>query len=1058
VRYTDYEGVPFTEKEPRDWENPGMFTQNRELPRSTFMSFPDEESLLHSSTEDSPNYMSLDGTWKFNWVKTPAERPYWFFRDDFDVREWDEIEVPSNWEMKGYGVPLYVNAGYPFKKDPPYIHHNWNPVGSYKRFFNLPGSWRDREVFVTFGAVSSAFYLYINGELVGYSQDSKMPAEFNITRYLRRGKNSIAVEVYRWCDGSYIEDQDFWRLSGIQRSVYLHSRPKTFIRDFFARPDLVNGYADGRLLTEVEIADHNGKSSGVVVEATLYDRGSPVATGEKEVVVAEGKGVATLEFLVPSVRQWSAESPSLYDLVLTLKRGDKVLESVGCRPGFRKVEIKDSQLLVNGRAIYLKGVNLHEHHDVNGHVIDRETVLKDIAVMKANNVNAVRTSHYPHQELFYELCDEYGLYIIDEANIESHGIGYNRDVTLADKPEWAAAHLDRTVRMVERDKNHPSVIIWSMGNEAGDGHNFLANYRWIKQRDDSRPVQYERAEKSTNTSERHTDIWCPMYASIDYIERYALDPESDRPLIQCEYAHAMGNSVGNLQDYWDVIEKYPILQGGFIWDWVDQGLLTSNEEGVPYWAYGGDFGEEGMPSDGNFCINGLVWPDRAGHPSLEEVKKVYQYVSFEPVDLARGLIRVRNKYDFTPLSQFGISWEVITDEGIVASGQLPLMNIKPGEAIVTAVPYEISSPIPGTEYFLNLRATRNDGWTIVPAGHVYATGQFLLPFNSPPVVGDAARLSLLVTETEDTDLLIRGEELLVKFDLEAGLLTSFVYGGREFITDSFRSDFWRAPTDNDYGNNMPRRQRVWKGAVERAGVRNIRIQPTEMGVVRVIVDYDIPDEEGEKIAGQTIIYTVYSTGDIVVSNSFNKVTAMIPEIPRMGMQMQLPAEYRNLKWFGRGPHENYNDRKTSADVGLYESSVAAQYVPYIRPQENGYKTDTRWLLLTDDEGYGLLVTGRPLISFAALHFLHDDFESPAGRLSGYRPDAKSVNRHTVDVVPRDLVKLNIDLDQMGVGGDNSWGAMTHPQYRLTDQKYSYSFRIRPVKPDDDVIALAREVY
>lgn len=1058
VRYTDYDGVAFTEKEPRDWENPEMFNQNRELPRATFVSFPDETGVLRMAREDSPNYMSLDGIWKFHWVKSPAERPYWFFKDDFDVRGWDDIEVPSNWEMKGYDVPLYVNAGYPFKKNPPFIHHEWNPVGSYKRFFNIPGSWRNRDVFVTLGAVSSAFYLYINGELVGFSQDSKMPAEFNITKYLKRGKNSIAVEVYRWCDGSYLEDQDFWRLSGIQRSVYLHSRPKSYIRDFFAKPDLVNDYADGRLVTEVEVAGFSGTGPELTVVATLYDRGSAVATGSEVVSAAQGKGFVKLEFLVPSVRQWSAENPALYDLVLTLKKGGRVLESVGCRTGFRKVEIRDSQLLVNGRAIYLKGVNLHEHHDVRGHVIDRETIMKDIAVMKANNINAVRTSHYPHQELFYELCDEYGLYVIDEANIESHGIGYNKDVTLADKPEWAAAHLDRTVRMVERDKNHPSIIIWSMGNEAGDGYNFLANYRWMKDRDDSRPVQYERAEKSTNTTERHTDIWCPMYASIDYIERYALDPSSDRPLIQCEYAHAMGNSVGNLQDYWDVIEKYPILQGGFIWDWVDQGLLTSTGVGVSYWAYGGDFGDEGMPSDGNFCINGLVRPDRTGHPSLAEVKKVYQYIGFEPVDLSRGLIRVRNKYDFTPLNHFDISWEIVTDEGIIASGQLPAINIRPGEAIVTAVPYEIPAPAAGVEYFLNLRASRYDQWTIVPAGHVYATEQFRLPFNVPPRVGDIARLSLLVTETEGTDLIIRGEDLKVRFDLELGALVSLVSGGKEYILSGLVPDFWRAPTDNDYGNNMHRRQRVWREAGERVQVRNIRIGHPGLGMVRIIVDFDIPGLEDEKIAGLNVVYTIYSTGDIVVSNSFNKVSARIPEIPRMGMQMQLPADFRNLRWFGRGPHENYNDRRTSADVGLYVSSVADQYVPYIRPQENGYKTDTRWLLLSDDEGFGLLVAGRPLVSFAALHHLHEDFESPAGRLSGFRPDAKSVNRHTKDVLPRDLVKLNIDLDQMGVGGDNSWGAMTHPQYRLTEQKYSYSFRIRPVKPGDDVIRMVREAY
>lgn len=1055
-KYTDYSGVTFTEVEPRDWENPEMFNQNREEPRATFISYPDADEALTFTKENSSNYISLDGTWKFKWVKSPAERPYWFFKDDFDTREWDDIDVPSNWEMKGYDVPLYVNAGYPFKKNPPLIHHEWNPVGSYKRTFKVPASWQSREVFVTFGAVSSAFYLYVNGERVGYSEDSKMPAEFNISKYLKRGKNTIAVEVYRWSDGSYLEDQDFWRLSGIQRSVYLHSRPKTFIRDFFAVADLVNGYSDGKLNIDVELTGREGFEGTSIVEAELYDEGILVTSEEKEAAVALRKGNVSFEFSVPAVKQWSAENPALYDLVLTLKsKNGRVVESVSSRTGFRKVEIKNSQLLVNGRPIYLKGVNLHEHHDVNGHVVDEATILKDIFVMKANNINAVRTAHYPQQELWYEMCDRYGLYLIDESNIETHGIGYNKDVTLADKPEWAAAHLDRAVRMVERDKNHPSVIIWSLGNEAGDGHNFLANYKWIKGRDASRPVQYERAEKSTNTTERHTDIWCPMYASIEYMERYALDTLNDRPLIQCEYAHAMGNSVGNLQDYWDVIEKYPILQGAFIWDWVDQGLLTKDEEGVPFWAYGGDFGEEGMPSDGNFCINGLVAPDRVGHPSLNEVKKVYQYIDFEPIDLAGGLIRVLNKYEFTSLSDFTITWEVLNDGGMIGSGTLPTLNLKPGESIVTGIPFGTIEPVPGAEYFLNIRASRNDEWTIVPAGHIYATEQFKLPMTAVATGTKKPELTLLVTGSEGDNIMVRGETFSVGLNALTGNLVSLVAGGTELVKSGLKPDFWRSPTDNDYGNNMPRRSGVWKEAGDRVTVKRARIDKPGMGVVKVIFEREIPSAEGVKIAGLTTIYTIYSTGDIYVSNAFNRISAEVPETPRIGMQMQLPAQYMNLTWFGRGPHENYNDRYTSADVGLYESTVADQYVPYIRPQENGYKTDTRWLTLTDEKGVGLLIAGDPVISFAALNFEHNDFESP-GKLAGYRRDAKSANVHTSDISPKDLVNLNIDLGQMGVGGDNSWGAMTHPQYRFTEQKYSYSFRIRPIKGDEDIVAMVRE--
>jgi len=495
-RYSKYEGVAFTEKEPRDWENPEMFNQNREEPHATIISYPDEKSALEAIKANSPDYQSLDGMWKFNWVKSPDQRPFWFFKDDYDTRDWDEIEVPSNWQRKGYDIPLYVNIGYPFKMNPPYIHHDWNPVGSYKRTFKVPSDWKGKEVFLHFGAVSSAFYVWVNEQLVGYSEDSKVPAEFNITRYLKRGKNSVSVEVYRWSDGSYLEDQDFWRLSGIQRTVFLHARPKTFIRDYFVKGDLINEYKDGLLTLDVELKNLSDAKNEMTVESSLFDEGEKIFSESKSVKVDESKATVSFTKDFPDVGKWSAESPKLYSLVISLKGADgNTLESVSSKIGFRKVEIVNSQLLVNGVAILLKGTNMHEHNDITGHVIDEATILKDIRVMKSHNINAVRTSHYPQQELWYDMCDLYGLYLVDEANIESHGIGYDKDITLADKPEWAAAHLDRTQSMVERDKNHPSVIIWSLGNEAGDGHNMLNDYKWIKGRDNTRMVQYERAEK-----------------------------------------------------------------------------------------------------------------------------------------------------------------------------------------------------------------------------------------------------------------------------------------------------------------------------------------------------------------------------------------------------------------------------------------------------------------------------------------------------------------------------------------------------------------------------------
>ena len=1095
-KLSKYEGVPFTEKEPRDWENPQVFNINREDPYASLISYPDEKAALEAIKTNSPNYKSLDGLWKFSWAQTPDQRPFWFFKDDYDTRDWKEIEVPSNWQMKGYDVPVYANIVYPFwtwedvfnshnltkgvtspkpeiknakapgssgsfyvyKKVPPAIPHDWNPVGSYKRNFTVPTDWKNKEIFLRFGAVSSAFYVWVNEKLVGYSQDSKTPAEFDITKYLRDGKNSVAVEVYRWCDGSYLEDQDFWRLSGIQRTVFLHARPKTYIRDFFAVGDLQNNYNDGLLKIDVSLKSAVPDENEFAVETSLFEGTKKLLTESKNARLSGGSVLVNFKKNIPGINKWSAEKPNLYSLVISLKdKSGNISESVSAKIGFRKVEIVKSQLLVNGVAIRLKGVNMHEHNEITGHVIDEATVLKDIKTMKSNNINAMRTCHYPQQEFWYEMCDKYGLYLIDEADIESHGMGYDKDITLADKPEWAAAHLDRMQRMVERDKNHPSVIIWSMGNEAGDGHNFLSGYKWIKGRDITRPVQYERAEKSTNTPERHTDIWCDMYATIEELEAYAKDVKKDRPMIMCEYAHAMGNSTGNFQDYWDVIEKYPKLQGGFIWDWVDQGFLKTNENGEKYWAYGGDYGEPGTPSDGNFNINGLVWPDRTPHPGLFEVNKVYQYVGFEPVDLRTGMIKIKNKYDFTNLSEFNFDWEVVSDGKVIQSGKVPFHDFRPKAEISFQLPLKKIDPVPGTEYFLNMQVSRSDEWNSVPEDHVYATAQFKLPVEAKPFKQIEKNFAVLQTKTVDKKLEVNGVDMKIIIDLEIGKLTSFNYKGKEIFKKGPEPDFWRPPTDNDYGYDMDKLLGVWKKAGERATVTKANISQPELGKVVVTFNYDIPDASGKKIAGYATTFTIYGSADIVIKNQFSKISDAIPEIPRMGMQMQVAEEFTNLKWLGRGPHENYVDRKTSADVGLYESTVADQYTPYIRPQENGYKTDTRWLTLTNDNGTGILVSGDPVICFTALNNIHDDFESP-GKLSQYRKDAKTANTHTIDVKPRDFVNLNVDLGQMGVGGDNSWGARIHKQYRLLDKKYEYSFRVRPVVKEDDIPKLAKERF
>jgi beta-galactosidase len=1045
--YKDYVNVPWQEKETPDWENTAVNTINTEYPHSSLVSFPDELTARNAGWRESPNVMPLDGLWKFSFVNTPAERPYWFFMDDFDTRGWKEITVPSTIEREGYGVAYYVNAGYPFKMNPPYIDHSNNPVGSYKRTFKIPSGWTDKEVFLTFDGVSAAFYVWINGRMAGYSEDSKSTAEFNITSLLKSGKNTIAVEVYRWCDGSYLEDQDFWRLSGIQRPVWLHARPKAFIRDYFSKSTLVNQYRDGHLDISVDLKNKGEKPEALKLETSVFNDTEKVFSNIQDIgQVADSSEVSIIGDL-PAVKPWSAEDPSLYTLVLTLTDSKgTVLESVSSKIGFRTSEVKGSQFLVNGKPVHLKGVNTHEHDMVKGHTISEATILTDLTLMKKNNINAIRTSHYPQPERFYELCDKYGFYIVDEADIESHGIGYDKNVTLADKPEWLSQHMLRTRRVVERDKNHPCVVIWSLGNEAGDGHNFVATYKWIKSVDTSRPVQYERAEKSTNTTERHTDIWCPMYARIEYLENYAKHPEkseNNRPLIMVEYAHAMGNSTGNLQDYWDVIEKYPILQGAFIWDWVDQGMLEKNEDGDEYWAYGGDFGKTGSPSDGNFCINGLVSPDRTPHPALSEVKKVYQYVAFVPLDLKKGLITIKNKYDFTDLSKFIINWEVTGNGKTVKSGHLEKLKLAPGAEVVAKIPYGTINPEPGVEYFLNLTLTLPTIWGLIPQDHIYAAEQMVLPFKGKHIEEKDTEYALINVKEYDNSYIVSGENFTVTFDLNAGTMTSYKYNNKELLKDGLRPDFWKPPTDNDYGNEMDIRLGDWKEAGKNAVMNTAIVGQPEMNTANIMFIFTIPGKDGRKIAGFISDYTISASGTITVKNTFTRTDKKLEEVPRVGMQMQMPAEYGNLEWYGRGPQENYADRKSAAFVGLYESTVAEQYFPYVRPQENGYRCDVRWLLVTNSKGTGLRIEGDPLFCFAALNQLHDDFESE-GKLAGYRPDAKTVNRHICDVKPRDLVCLNIDYGQMGVGGDDSWGAPVHNQYRLLNDKYEYSFKLIPV--------------
>lgn len=1045
-RYTNYSDVPYEENDPPAWEDPTVFQINKLEPRAHFIPYKTVDQARAKDKWQSPFLQSLNGTWKFNLSQNPSERPYWFFKDDFDTRDWDEIKVPSNWELEGFDYPIYTNVTYPHEKTPPVIQDHYNPVGSYKRTFSIPSDWDGKDIILHIGAASSMVNVWVNEQYVGYSEDSKTPAEFNISKFLKPGENSLAIEIFRWSDASYLEDQDFWRMSGITRDIYLLARNPQQIKDFKVLSGLDETYTNGQFSLVIDVLNEGESAGSTEVEAVLYDNGNELAAFSES--VSNGKQSIQFEEEIPDAKIWSAEIPNLYELIITLKNNDEIVEVIRQDVGFRTIEIKDAKLYVNGRYVYMKGANLHEHHPVNGHVVDKETMLKDIELMKSHNLNAVRTSHYPQPELWYELCNEYGLYIIDEANIESHGMGYGEE-SLAKDETWKQAHLYRTKNMYERDKNQPSIVIWSLGNEAGNGVNFMATYNYLKMADPTRPVQYEQAHGGENT-----DIYCPMYMGIDRMEQYARGNPT-KPLIQCEYAHAMGNSVGNLQDYWDVIEKYDALQGGFIWDWVDQGLLTTNEEGEEFFAYGGDFGPDTVPSDGNFCLNGLVEPDRTVKPHLLEVKKVYQYIGFEPVDLQNGVFSIKNKYAFRNLSEFNFEWNVTGNGETIKSGELENINLNPGESENVTVDFSLQ-PEAGVEYFLNISASLKEDDGLVPAGTELAAEQFELPFSAPAEKIEVAEMPEVSVDETDNKVVVSGEGFTVTFDKNSGLISSYKMGDREFLQSGPVPNFWRAPIDNDFGNNLHKRSRVWRKAGENRKVESVSVSKKSENIAEVVYNFNLTNNEGEEIADYQSKYSVYGSGDVLVENHFKMTQEDLPEIVRMGMNLVMPREYDHMTWLGRGPHENYWDRKTSAFVGLYDGDVADLGWEYLRPQENGNRTDVRWAAITNSEGYGLFFDGRPLLSVSAHHNLPEDFESME-RTDGRQVEGVRVeNRHTTDVKPRDLTSVNIDYKQMGVGGDNSWGAWTHDEYRLTEDEYSYSFRMKAITPEEDPVKLGNQ--
>lgn len=1014
-----------------DWENPNIISINKEKPHTTFIPYDKVESLIKDDYKKSPYYRSLNGLWKFHWSERPALRPEKFYIDKFDVSNWKEIPVPANWQMHGYDYPIYTNMEYPFPRNAPHIPHDFNPVGSYKRWFEIPESWKNREIFIHFGAVKSAFYIWVNGKQVGYSQGSKTPAEFNITKYINDGRNSLAVEVYRWCDGSYLEDQDFWRVSGIERDVFLYSTPKAHICDFFVKSGLDSTYTKGILNLDVEINNHLSENiSDYTLKTSVIHEGQNLYSDTK--TINDLDTVATISFssVIAGINPWSAEHPNLYDLVLELfDNNGKVTQVSGCKIGFRNVTIKNGQLLINGVPILLKGVNRHEHDPVTCHVVSEESMIRDIELMKLNNINAVRTSHYPNDPLWYKLCDKYGLYIIDEANIESHGYGYEPDTTLGNDPRFTKAHSARMQSMVERDKNHPSVMLWSMGNEAGTGINFLAGYKWIKNRDNTRPVHYERAEQLTTITERHTDVISWMYAPMESIEKRYLSGDKDRPFFWCEYSHAMGNSNGNLVDLWNFVYEHPTIQGGFIWDWVDQGLEKYTDDGEKFWAYGGDFEPEGVYNDTNFCMNGLVFPDRQIHPALWEVKKVYQNIIIEPHNLKNFEFVVKNYFDFTNLNNYQISWSLLRNGSAIKTGKLKEIDLVPHQQTIIKIAEIKQFVVPNAEYHLNFIVTTKNKTPIIPEGHVIASEQIQLnnmPDSEIKSLPASGKVQIVEKENEIT---FKSTDVSITFDTKSGILKSYNYKDTELLQSGFKPNFWRAPTDNDFGNGFQIRCQVWKEVSNSQKLISYELIKNDKRPEITFV-FDLKAVKPELHTK----YQINAEGIIDVENKLICNDNTLPEIPRFGMNCILPVDYNMVQWYGRGPHENYWDRKTSAFVGIYQSSVSDLYVPYTRPQENGYRTDTRWVEFKNVQGKGIKFEGLPLISFSAHHQLIEDFD----------PGLRKKGRHTCDIKKRDLVSVNIDYKQTGVGGDNSWGAKTYLKYTLLPDTYSYKFRISPI--------------
>lgn len=1005
------------------WQNPKVNQINRLPMHSSYFAYQTKEEADKACMEESKNYMSLNGTWNFNWVENAWERPTDFYEVGLNDEGWDEMPVPGLWELNGFGDPVYVNIGYAwrnqYKNNPPLVPEENNHVGSYRREIVIPEDWDGKKIIAHFGSVTSNISLYVNGQFVGYSEDSKLEAEFDLTKFLKLGKNLIAFQVFRWCDGTYLEDQDFWRFSGVGRDCYLYTRNETFIRDIKLTPDLLDNYTNGTLAVDLDL------EGNAEVDLQLSDNNGNVVA-EKTL---NGSGKLNAEMTVSNPAKWTAETPDLYKLTATLKKGGEMLEVIPLKVGFRKVELLNGQLCVNGQPILIKGVNRHEMDPDGGYIVSKERMIQDIEMMKKFNVNAVRTCHYPDNSLWYDLCDEYGIYLVAEANLESHGMGYG-DETLAKVEEYKLAHLERNQRNVLRNYNHPAVIIWSMGNEAGFGPNFEACYNWIKDYDHSRPVQYERADNND-----YTDIFCPMYYSNDACEKYG-ESNAKKPLIQCEYAHAMGNSEGGFKEYWDLIRKYPNYQGGFIWDFVDQSIRWKNKEGQEIYAYGGDFNRYDA-SDNNFLDNGLISPDRIPNPHYYEVGYFYQSIWTTPVDIEKGVVEIYNEYFFRDLSNFSLEWQLVADGKVIQEGIIPELNVQQHQKKNLDLGFSLPENCKADEVFLNVSYKLKTAEGPVPAGYVLAKEQLTVKSSKPEAIQlenrTEANKQVVVPMIKDNDaayLIVLGENFQLDFDRRTGFLSRYKCNGNDMLVEGSQlvPNFWRAPTDNDFGANLQLRYRVW----HEPKIKLSSLESTNTnGMVEVTATYEMPEVSGKL----ELSYLINNAGDVKVTQKLDAdENAKVSDMFRFGMKLEMPADYSKINYFGRGPIENYSDRKSSQFVGWYEQDVCGQFYPYIRPQETGTKSDIRWWEQVKEGGTGLRFISDNLFSASALNYTVEALDD----------GVEKHQRHAPEIPKSDFVTLCIDKVQMGLGCINSWGALPLPEYRVPYQDYEFTFLISPV--------------